>query len=348
MKKLFTLIIAFTILFLCASPTAGFAMSCMMPNGKGRVEKYPVIFRGVATDGIITSLTGKLTDAIGMESMGTNFVSTYFDVTKTYKGKVGDSVRISGGRFVAGDEYIIYTNEDHDVSFCTPETNLTQANKQDYMHEADLDGLILLEDYKAKAEAKNSDAELELRIQGIDSLISYFKSFSFKERFYDHKGQIYEDHNKFIEAKNTYELFIKLLYEDIGKRFAAMKSGTIDPIFLLGAHCDLLAPVTSDTPFFLKPFPPNGYFVDTGFYFSRKGKILMHYGRVLYKLGKYQEALRPLCIAVTDPDGDHTPETAALKTLALIQLGRVEQIGDEIFHDQKVKRKKKWYEIEPE
>jgi hypothetical protein len=308
-------------------PSTSWANSCFIAPDVERIEKTPIIFRGVPEATVLSSLRDLAYSAdrsVGKVIAG--FIpSTTFRILKTYKGTVEDSVAISGDvRFKPGEEYIVFTNTDLEVSHshCNPSFSLTQANSQNYMVPSHMPMIILLEQYKAKQTAKNELEEVALVAKGMDELIEKFTSPGFREQLNDQKGRFLEEKGQLEEAKKAYEAALIDRYEQSKEREKKFIGGKGINLNSDIAVCEKEAPPTANTPSFLLPFPPP---FPENRYINRGDDNLIEYGRVLFKLGEYQNAIRALCIAGAPWHPKHREKEAEeWKALALAKLGSMQ------------------------
>lgn len=310
-------------------PGVANALSCLRPQGKGLIENYEVIFRGTpykesSQEGFIEKLVK--TD----HRRQFNSVVT-FEVTEVVKGNVGNTMDIhyatrsafGGGRsFPKGNEYIIFANRSEDGTYysvgpCTPVIDITQAKE-------------VAQDKSGRKLGNPSLLEIA-RYQGqkneLDKLISEYGADS----YYEEKIRLLEDYHDFEQARTLYEELLGKVY-DRKKEWKASKGGGREPgderSSSEGAECSGVYAELPSTPDFLKPYlaPLSGDII------YGNTKLVVGYARTLFKLGKYQETLRPLCLAQTrwpglGNDKELAKEADSIKTQALIILGHKEELN---------------------
>ena len=311
-------LIIFIILLVFVFPYKAYALSCSVPSGKGLIQSYDVAFRGTAKSthsnkNIIEKLVKK--SRRGFDSY------TTFDVSEVIKGTVGPSMNIYhtvkspiGGskKFDKGEEYIIFARKNLDdanysVGVCTPLYKISQLKQ--HMHRSYSDTLVEIEKYQGLK-------------QGLDKLINEYGS----EGYYIEKADLLEDYKDYQQAKTLYEELFGKAYEvdkqaviDVYKEHPNAAHGVKNRYKLDNKTCTGIYAAKNNSPYFLKEFPAP---VKRGHYSKSNTKHFLAYGRILFNLGDYEAALRPLCLVGRNKEAEHW------KVQALVKLGLTEEINN--------------------
>lgn len=306
---------------LMANPTKVSATFCDIGQPSERISKAPVIFRAVAKENVLDTVKNwflKQSRGNTDRSIPTHSNHTSMKIKKVYKGDVSGNVTVSGKHaFIQGNEYIIFTSEDLEISYCDLPIDLTKEKSHQYIAPM----LVLLEKYSAHAKASNKKEELALLISGMDELIEDLEGSALEAVLNHYKAEFLEDNDP-AEASKAYEKSLSLSHKWHKKKYHEMKGHTVDSTFYQGNRCDPFKPETTDTPDFFQPIEP-------GYYTNRGSEVMLGYGRSLFKMGEFQKALFPLCIAEQGRDtaNDWHSEASAWKVLSLLKIGRIDEIG---------------------
>jgi hypothetical protein len=265
---------------------------CEAGEAKPDMLNYDVIFRGKA----------RVPDQTAV---------MVFDVIKAYKGDIGSTISIvapKGKQELAreGAEALVFAHRRKESSgfalFCTPIQEL--GNRQGILDPAIASVLIDLEMFSAKVKAtgvfeKEYHADIQHYVLHPD----------------DVREQEWLEAAKVLEAGNDYERAAKVYAAAMAK--VTSQRGTVGRAVrdrYSPERCDGLYAADWDTPPYLQEF-------------GGQNAYMLGYGRALFMMGRYKDALRPLCL--DNPGTYYQPargNAAYYRLQALLKLGEKEEV----------------------
>lgn len=286
-------ILAFALLLLC--PTQNSWADCGIPFGQEAINRYPVIFEGVAERKGFFLFPGLSDDFV-------------FKAIRVFKGELKANelitVNIDGGAkyrkraFQEGKLYLVFlykANEDKDYQTgpCTPGFSYEAINSHGGIGSPGIPTLINAVEYST-----TSDEE---RYKILQDLITKMPNIS---ELYESQGQILARSKKYNEALSLYETAVRVRYKVSMKN----KYGDKGP----GGHLGSYAQRFLDNPIKIQ---------EHGFIHRSigTGDILLKYAEALHSMGRYSEALEVLGIA--DDGGANNHGVKALRSDLLKKLG---------------------------
>lgn len=252
-----------------ALPANAESYGCSGPQtGKEAVQHYDLIFKGTVEDvssPMRISFVSSILEAISSYPRH----STTFKINVLYKGTAKERVTIYQ-RYANYARYIELTPGSEVTVFAklTPEgyyvlkplcRKMVYPISKGGYEDPELNEILL----KHKADLEAADKKIA-ETPELDA--------------YEAKAQLLEDFHDYFRAKETYESLLR----NISKQSAV--ESTKDNSNCSGVY----KAVTTDSELLkaFSSFPSRG-----------KSSYLIGYGRVLFQIGKYQEALHPLCLA---------------------------------------------------
>lgn len=288
-------------------PVDAYAYSCILSHGKNLIEQNDLIFKGKA----------KAVHDNTVDNRPDSY--TTFEVSELIKGapekpiKIYHSKRssIGGGfAFKLDEEAYVFARRAHNGDYyvtgrCTPSYYISDIKK--YGHYAQrIKTIQVINNYQALK-------------KGADKLIEEFGS----DETYLEKAKLLEEYKDYeqLEAlyadllamryKEDYQALIKL-YQEHPKSAHGIK----DRYKTYNAKCASPYDLKESSPDFLKAFPEPSpsrhYLKDTEYLFS--------YAKSLFYQGKYQEALRPLCLYNGQSRNSDGFESIKDQTLAILGI----------------------------
>lgn len=292
MKVICARILAFAFLFLCSVQNS--RADCVIPFGQDAINRFPVIFEGVVEREGFFLFPG----------LSDNFS---FKVNRVFKGKLEDTklvtVNVGGGAkykkraFQEGKLYLVFLykgngDKDYQTGPCTPNFSYEAINSHGGFGSSLIPTLINVVEYST-----TSDKE---RYKTLQDLIIKMPNIS---ELYEAQGRILARGKKYNEALVLYETAVRVRY----KVSMTNKHGDKGPGGNLGSYTQQFL----DNPILI----PDHAFIHRSI---GAGNIVLEYARVLYDMGRYQEALEVLGIA--DDGGANNNDVKALRSDLLNKL----------------------------
>ena len=252
--------------------------ACPRQTSDIQLENYEAVFVGKA----VATKANTVKNWFSTISNGNDAITTFL-VKRKIVGNVDNQIDLS---------HSTKTSNDGGINFKNGEDYFIFANRNS-------EGTILL-DPCSPTILKNSGVLAE---KDIADLIGYIKT-----------QQAYSIDLKKIESnlKASYDNTLKEINELYTKYPSPDTAVSHKKKFNNKATCDGIYAASQATPYFLKEFPlpvPEGNYL-----INRLG--ILDYGIILFKMGRYKEALRPICLA-----DDKSAEVIFWKNLTLSKLG---------------------------